>query len=139
VTVCLSFPIPCGTTFISGVLLLPVLLLGFPSWDPLPRLPPFRPDDDWPLPPAWYVTEFTVSLQALSWLSESLTYGFLLTMLEEAAALYDLKESAQDSIVQCLLQLYSTSAMVCLSRSFILGLSPYTLYSQVALNIVNCQ
>jgi hypothetical protein len=43
---------------------------------------------------------------------------------------YNLKESAQDSIVQCLLQLYSTSAMVCLSRSFNLGLSPYTSSSQ---------
>jgi hypothetical protein len=54
---------------------------------------------------------------------------------------YDLKESAQGSIVQCLHQLHSlyVGYVVCLSRSQILGLRPYTLYYQVALNIVNCQ
>jgi hypothetical protein len=72
VTVCLSFPILCGTNFISGVLLLPVLLFGFPSRDPLPWFFPDRPDDDRPLPPAQYVTSrplFKISI------SDSITYG----------------------------------------------------------------
>jgi hypothetical protein len=46
-------------------------------------------------------------------------------MLKEAALQrYYLKESTKDSIVQCLLQLYSMLAMVCLTGFLILGLSP---------------
>jgi hypothetical protein len=40
---------------------------------------------------------------------------------------------------QQLFQLYSASAMVCLSRSSTMGLNPYAVYYQVALNIVDCQ
>jgi hypothetical protein len=40
---------------------------------------------------------------------------------------------------QWLLQLYSTPAMVCLSRSSTMCLNPYTVYYQVALKIVDCQ
>jgi hypothetical protein len=40
---------------------------------------------------------------------------------------------------QQLFQLYSTSAMVCLSRSSTMGLNPYAVYYQVALNIIDCQ
>jgi hypothetical protein len=40
---------------------------------------------------------------------------------------------------QQLFQLYSTSAMVCLSRSSTMGFNPYAVYYQVALNIIDCQ
>jgi hypothetical protein len=54
---------------------------------------------------------------------------------------YNLQESAQDSIPQCpmpdLAIFYVGYGLP--HRVLILGLSPYTIYLQVAINIVDCQ
>jgi hypothetical protein len=59
--------------------------------------------------------------------------------LLEVAVLQSKRNLLRIQSPQRLHQLYSTSAMVCLSRSSTMGLNPYAVYYQVALNIVNCQ
>jgi hypothetical protein len=75
----------------------------------------------------------------LAWQMNKPGITFGMQTVLEVAVLRSKRNLLRIQSPQRLHQLYSTSSMVCLSRSSTMGLNPYAVYYQVALNIVDCQ